>query len=287
METIPVLGFYEPFSSWSHLAAAIGFLLAGLLLIKKGRGSGLRMSSLIIYTFALVYLFSMSGVFHLLPPGTARNVLQRLDHTGIWILIAGTFTPIHVILFRRGWRWIVLGAVWIVAITGLTLEVVFFHEFPQSLILSLFLGLGWTGALTGYKFRASFQGESLKLMVLGGISYSFGGLIDFINWPVLWPGFLGPHEVFHVLVVIGAVLFWRFIYEWADHPVANVIVFRVSVFPHNHCVAESTNDNIKVEASSLDDLKDKIKKAVRHKYHESILPEIHLTYFQEEKLYLR
>ena len=142
MENIPILGFRDPVSSWTHLLAAAAALLGSIYLIKKGRGSNVRVFSLVVYSLSLVFLFAMSGVYHLLDQGLARDVLQRLDHAGIWVLIAGTFAPTHVILFRGPWRWLILMIVWVIAITGLVLEVVYFKTFPEWLATTLFLGLG-------------------------------------------------------------------------------------------------------------------------------------------------
>jgi channel protein (hemolysin III family) len=125
----PIIGFADPVSSWSHLLAAGVSLIGTGVLWAKGRGNVARVASLTVFSFALVFLFSMSGVFHLLPRGTvARDVLQRLDHAGIWTLIAATFAPIHIILFRGHRRWLVLLIVWAAAITGLVLEIVFFED---------------------------------------------------------------------------------------------------------------------------------------------------------------
>ncbi len=283
MEITPWLGFHEPFSSLSHLLGALVALVSCFYLIHKGRGNGARITSLVIFSFSVVFLYSMSGVYHLLPrDGAAREVLQRLDHAGIWVLIAGTFTPIHIILFRKAWRWAILLFVWVIAITGLVLEVVFFTDFPEWLILSLFLGLGWMGALTGYKFRSSFHGESLLFFILVGGSYFVGAVIDFIQLPIILPGVIAAHELFHVFVILGTFCHWCFIYQWADHPVANVIVFRIRVFPNNKFFAEAVDDHMQMTSDSLDHLKALIKKNVSDKYHESIVPEIRLVYFNEE-----
>jgi len=280
-----IFGFNDPVSSWSHLLAAFIFLFISIPLFQKAKGSPARIISLAIYSFSLVFLFSMSGVYHMLSYGSlAREVLQRLDHAGIWVLIAGTFTPIHVILFRGPWRWLILLIVWAIAITGLTLQVIFFKSFPEWLVLTLFLGLGWIGALTGYKFRKSFRGESLKLLASGGVFYSIGAVFDFLKWPILIPLVVGGHEVFHFLVVAGAISHWKFIYNWADHPVANTIIFHVKIFPNGSCFADAYAEHLKTEASNLDLVKEKIKILVREKYHESIQPKIHLKYFNEEFL---
>lgn len=284
MDYYSIPGFTDPFASWTHLLAALGFLIGSVILYRKGRGNPVRVTALCVYSFSLVFLFSMSGVFHLLDHGSGRDVLQRLDHAGIWILIAGTFTPIHVILFRGIWRGLILSLIWTIAITGMVLEVVFFKSFPESLILSLFLGLGWFGALTGYHFRRTFHGESLQFLLAGGICYSVGALIDFVRWPVPWHGIIGPHDIFHILVVAGAYFHWRFIFDWADHPVANTLQIHVRVFPNNLYIGESIGDQIRVEATSAEALKAELKRVIKEKYHESIIPNVHLRYSQEETI---
>src|SRR4051794_13448772 len=102
--TIPELqhfpGFYEPFSALSHLLGAFVFLILGCLLLLRGRGQRSRLIFLGIYAVAIVFLLSMSGVYHMLVRGgTPHRVLERLDHSAIFVLIAGTFTPIHGLLF--------------------------------------------------------------------------------------------------------------------------------------------------------------------------------------------
>ena len=100
----PIPGFSEPFSSLSHLLAAGMFAALGLYLLYRNGGNRGRILGLSVFVFSCVFLLSMSGVFHLLQPGGAgRDVLQRLDHAAIFVLIAGTFTPLHMMLFQ-GWR---------------------------------------------------------------------------------------------------------------------------------------------------------------------------------------
>ena len=87
---------------------------------------------MVVFAFSCVLLLSISGVYHLLSPGgSGRYVLHRLDHAAIFILIAGSFTPVHAILFRGPWRWGMLAGVWTMAITGLTLKTVYFTSIPE------------------------------------------------------------------------------------------------------------------------------------------------------------
>lgn len=282
---IPIPGFSEPFASLSHLLAAGLALVGVVLLMRKAHGNPGRISSIIIYTVGLVFLFSMSGVYHLLDPhGFARLVLRRLDHAGIWVLIAGTFTPIHIILFRNHWRWAILLIVWAIAITSLVLESVFFDSFPEWLSLTLYLGLGWIGAVSGFQFHRRYQDKSLNYLIMGGVFYSIGAIIDFLKAPVLWAGVIGPHEVFHIFVILGALTHWRFIYHWAHYPLQEVIYFHVQVFPNNKYIAKALREPIRIESDSLDILKKTVTQEVRKRYHKDHRPLIHLRYFNEEFL---
>src|SRR4051794_4002693 len=110
---LPLPGFTEPASSLSHLFGAGLFTVLGAVLLWRGRGSASRVTFLGVYVFATVFLFSMSGVYHMLPfEGAPRAVLERLDHSAIFVLIAGTFTPAHGLLFRGWQRWLPLVLIW-------------------------------------------------------------------------------------------------------------------------------------------------------------------------------
>src|SRR5262245_46256180 len=117
---IPIPGFTDPFSSISHLLGAACFAFLGAILVLKGRRAARLAGTspaahalpLAIFALAAIILLSMSGTFHMLQHGRARDVLQRLDHAAIFVLIAATFTPIHSILFRGRWRWGMLTLIW-------------------------------------------------------------------------------------------------------------------------------------------------------------------------------
>jgi len=218
----PIPGFFEPFSSLSHLLAAGVFAVLGVLLLRRGWGDWSRVACLGVYAFACVFLFSMSGVYHLLPRGSdGRAVLERLDHSAIFVLIVGTFTAIHGMLFRGAARWLPIVAMWAAAITGITLKAIFFNDVPEWLGLMLYLGLGWAGAVSAAVLYYRHGAHFIRLVFLGAAAYTLGGVLEFLAWPTLWPGVIGPHELFHVAVLAGTGCFWKFAYQLADgnHPV--------------------------------------------------------------------
>ena len=209
---LSIAGFSDPFSSLTHLAAAVVFLILGIVLLQRGRGDRTRVISLCVFTFSCVLLLSLSGVYHLLEPDTpGREVLKRLDHAAIFVLIAGSFTPVHVILFRGGWRWGMLAGIWGAALAGLVLKTVFFSTMPEWLGLLMYLGLGWMGVISALHLARRYGLRFIQPLLWGALAYTAGALIEFLRWPVLLAGIVGPHEIFHLAVLAGISCHWAFI----------------------------------------------------------------------------
>jgi channel protein (hemolysin III family) len=209
---LSIPGFSEPFSSLSHLAGAVIFACLGVSLVRRGQGDGGRVVSLAVFAFSCVLLLSISGVYHLLSPsGVPRYVLHRLDHAAIFILIAGSFTPVHAILFRGAWRWGMLACVWAMAITAITLKTVYFTSMPEWLGLLLYLGLGWFGLVSGIALARRFGFRFILPLVWGALAYTLGALVDFLDWPDPFPAVFGAHELFHLAVLAGIAFHWQFI----------------------------------------------------------------------------
>src|SRR5262245_14208697 len=214
-------GFHDPFSSLTHLLGAGAFLFLGMFLIQRVGGNRARVFFLSVYVFTCVFLLSMSGVYHMLERGgTAREVLARLDHGAIFLLIAGTFTPAHGILFRGWLRWGALLLVWSAAVTGVTLKTVFFEDVAEWLGLALYLALAWMGGVSMVLLARRYGFAFIRPLLLGGLAYTAGGVTDFLGWPVAVPGFVHPHEVFHMAILVGVFLHWRFTWQIAGGEVA-------------------------------------------------------------------
>jgi len=210
MLSIP--GFSDPVSSLTHLAAAVVFASLSFPLVARGRGDALRVIAIVVFAFSCVLLLSLSGVYHLLSPGTAgRSVLLRLDHAAIFVLIAGSFTPVHMILLRERWQRHLLAWIWVAAIAGLTLKTAFFDATPPWLGLLMYLGLGWLGLISTVALARRFGVRFVLPLVWGALAYTIGALADFLGWPAPVPGVVGPHEIFHLAVIAGISFHWAFI----------------------------------------------------------------------------
>jgi channel protein (hemolysin III family) len=230
MLSIPIPGFSDPLSSLSHLAGAFVFAVLGGFLVARGRGDARRVISLVVFAVSCVLLLSLSGVYHLLTPQTAaRGVLLRLDHAAIFVLIAGSFTPVHAILLRERWQRYLLAGIWAAAITGLVLKTVFFTTTPQWLGLLMYLGLGWLGVISTVALARRFGVRFILPLVWGALAYTVGALVDFLGWPVVVAGIIGPHELFHLAVLAGISFHWTFIHSIAAGDGAGVLDAKVAV----------------------------------------------------------
>ncbi|MDZ4821652.1 MAG: hemolysin III family protein [Planctomycetota bacterium] len=210
-------GFYSPFSVISHLLGAIVFAVLGVLLVRRARQSGVEPWSLGVYAGACVLLLAMSSVYHMLDrSSTAGQIMRRLDHSAIFILIAGTFTPVHVILFRGVLRWLPLLLIWTAAIIGITLKCVFFDSLPEWVGLSLYLTMGWLGAITGTLVARRHDFRFVAPLLWGGIAYSVGALMEFNRWPIVIPSVVHAHEMFHLAVLLGLFFQWLFVWQLAS-----------------------------------------------------------------------
>lgn len=207
----PIPGFNDPVSSISHLIATVGFAIATVPLLRGTRGHpGLRIA-LAIYAGSVIFLLAMSGVFHLLPQGTSgRAVLQRLDHAGIFVLIAGTFTAVHGMLFHGWLRYGVIAFAWAVTATAVPLKTIYFTEMPEGLGLTLYLVFPWLGLGSGVLLWRRHGLRYIAPFFWGGIAYTMGAVFDFLGWPRLWSGVLHAHELFHIFVIAGVWFHWRF-----------------------------------------------------------------------------
>ena len=188
-----------------------------LPLLLRGRGNGPRLTSLAVFCLGTVVLLTISGLYHLLDPGNAaRAFVRRLDHVAIFILIASSFTPSLIILFRGKTRSVLLLVVWLYALVAIAFKMAYFHQISPGQGLALYLLMGWIGVYPCILICKRYGFHFMQLVVWGGVAYSIGGLLEVFNWPVMVPGVVQWHEVFHVAVLIGLAFHWAFAFTIAD-----------------------------------------------------------------------
>jgi hemolysin III len=195
----------EPVNGLTHLFAAIVALIGLVILIVLGWGEPGRVLSLAIYGVSLVLLFSASASYHLInasPQATQR--LRKFDHSAIYLLIAGTYTPICFIMFDGFWKWGLLGIVWGLAIAGIGVKL-FFINAPRWLTAGVYVLMGWLGIFAIQEMLASLPVGALVWLLAGGIVFTLGAVVYVTKFLDFIPGKFGFHEVWHIFVILGAL----------------------------------------------------------------------------------
>ncbi len=212
-----ISGFNDPMSSISHLVGLVVYFVLALFMLASAWRSRTRFWFAMVFCFTAVLMLSMSFVFHMFEPGhTARAVMLRLDVAAIFLLIAGTFTPIHGILFKGWKRSGILGLLWLIAVIGITLRTIFFESIPDVVGIGIFLAMGWIGGWSAWLLFHEYGWPVVKPVVAGGVLYSIGAVINALGAPVIIPMVWGPHETFHLFVLAGLGAHWSLIAKLAD-----------------------------------------------------------------------
>ena len=215
IDTVPISGIREPFSSISHVVGACVFGLLAILLIHRGRGDRLRTISLAVMAYVSIQTLIISSIYHSLWPGPYREFMLRMDVAGIFFVIAGCITPVHVILFSGPERWAPVAVAWIAAIGGAILRITYFDRLPSMAGIAIFLVFGWGGAVTAVVLWRRDGWKFIRIAVMGGLSYTAGAILLLLHRPMLINGVVGPHELWHLAVLAGLGMHWRFVFQFA------------------------------------------------------------------------
>jgi hemolysin III len=187
---------------WLHLSAVPLTLAAGVLLVGLSPPGTPRAGSVVFAACALI-LFSVSAALHRgkWSPSVGR-VMTRLDHACIFLLIAGTYTPVGLLLLDGSDRVILLAVVWGGAGLGITFRLMW-TQAPRALSTSVYLALGSVAIFFAGDLARHASTAAMTLLVLGGVLYAFGALVHGLRRPNPIPEWFGFHEVFHTLTVVA------------------------------------------------------------------------------------
>ncbi len=195
----------DPVSGLTHLAAAVLSALGLGLMLWLGRDSLPKMLALLVYGVSLVLLFAASAAYHLVKAGPeVTQRLRKLDHSAIYLLIAGTYTPICLHFFSGFWRWGMLAVIWSLAVVGVVVKL-FVIRAPRWLTAGVYLVMGWLSVMAIQEIIAKMPAPALVWLALGGLFYTVGAVIYIRKWPDFAPGVFGFHEVWHIFVILGAL----------------------------------------------------------------------------------
>ena len=205
----------EWFNTVSHLFALCFTLAGAALLVSQAsvQRDPWKIVGLSVYGLSLVTLFGSSTLHHGIDRGPRLNeALRTMDYASVFFLIAGTVTPLVLVLFRNTYGWTIFGTVWLIATVGIVLRSLH-RRLPKYVTNTLYIALGWVTVLL-VAANGALPVGALVLMAAGGLVYSAGFVIFVLERPNPRPGVFGFHETWHLLVVLAALLHYLLMYRY-------------------------------------------------------------------------
>ena len=195
----------DPISGLSHLAAALAAVVGLGWLLYLGRDNAAKEAALLVYGISLVAMFSASATYHLVKAGPEILLrLRKLDHSAIFLLIAGTYTPICLYFFSGFFQWGLPAIVWTMAITGVSIKM-FIIKAPRWTTAGIYLIMGWLCIMAVGQMVTSMPAAAITWLIAGGLFYSVGAVVYITKKPDFYPEFFGFHELWHIFVILGAL----------------------------------------------------------------------------------
>jgi hemolysin III len=198
----------EPINGLTHLAGAILSFVGLLAMVIKAAmttSSSLVITAVIIFGVSMILLYSASATYHMvLAKDKVIAFLRRLDHSMIFILIAGTYTPFCFISLNGQTGWILFSIIASVAICGVVFKMVWFNC-PRWISTALYIAMGWMIVFVSSPLTGSLNPYGLFLLFLGGIFYTIGGIIYGAKPKFLQLKYMGFHEIFHIFILLGSL----------------------------------------------------------------------------------
>ena len=189
---------------WSHVLAFTVVAVLGIIMLVVAGASPSERVWLGVYVAGTLTMFGVSASYHTLPWGPhGRSIMRRLDHSAIFLAIAGAYTPIMAVALTGWQKVVVLSAAWGGAVVGMTLEWVPL-KVPRPLFTAIYVIVGWSAALAFPQLDRHLGGLGFGLVLGGGLLYTLGAVVYALKRPDPWPRVFGFHEIFHLFTLAGA-----------------------------------------------------------------------------------
>lgn len=201
---------WDPVSGFTHLAGMFLSIAALSILVCMAalHATIWHTVSFAVYGASMILLYAASSFYHLFPVGDkAKKILQNIDHMMIYLLIAGTYTPLCLVPLRGWVGWTLFGIIWACAIAGMIAQGM--CRAPRWFSTMLYLIMGWMVAAAFFPLLQAMSARGLMWLVLGGLFYSAGAIVYAAKWPFPSARWFGFHEIFHLFVMAGSYChFW-------------------------------------------------------------------------------
>ncbi|MEH7124299.1 MULTISPECIES: PAQR family membrane homeostasis protein TrhA [unclassified Bacillus (in: firmicutes)] len=205
----------EPINGLTHLAGAILSFVGLLAMVIKASittASPIAITSVIIFGISMILLYSASATYHMVvAKDKVIAFLRRLDHSMIFVLIAGSYTPFCLISLKGATGWLIFSIVSVIAVVGVLFKMIWFNC-PRWLSTVLYVAVGWIIIFAFSPLSESLSSSGTLLLIAGGILYTIGGLIYALKPKFLEFDYFGFHEIFHIFIMLGSMAHFLCVY---------------------------------------------------------------------------
>jgi hemolysin III len=205
----------EPINGFTHLAGAILSFVGLLALVIKASAtthSTLTLFAVIIFGISMILLYSASATYHMvMAKDKVIAFLRRLDHSMIFILIAGTYTPYCLISLKGVTGWVLFSIIMVITVCGILFKMIWFNC-PRWLSTAIYLAMGWMIMFVISPLFSSINAFGVYLLMLGGLFYTIGGVIYGAKPKFLKTKYMGFHEIFHMFILFGTLSHFLSVY---------------------------------------------------------------------------
>ena len=204
----------NPVRGLLNAGAAVASVVGAGFLWARSTGDLTHLTAILIFALSLVALYTVSSLYHSVPwQSVWKQRMQRLDHSMIYVLVAGTYTPLAYVVLEGWLRPVALCTVWGIALVGI-LQKVFVPQLSHAFSITMQTTQGWLALLLLAPLSERLPEQALLLGALGGAAYTVGMLLFVLRRPRLWPRVFSHHEVFHLFVVTGSSLHYAMTFAY-------------------------------------------------------------------------
>jgi len=206
----------DPISALTHLIGAVLSCVAVVALVIRAIeiGTPLHILSFAIFGLSLIGLYTASTVYHTIDkPEAMANIYRRIDHMMIFVLIAGTYTPICLISLNGQTGYTLFAIIWAVAISGIIMKALWINA-PRWLTAGLYILMGWLVILAIQPIITALPAQGFRWLFAGGVTYTIGGIIYALKWPLKNNRWFGFHELFHIFVLGGSACHFILVFTY-------------------------------------------------------------------------
>ncbi len=201
-----MLRIKEPVNALTHFATFIASIVGLVFLIMLSKNNVSKLITMTIYGVSIILLYGASSLYHWVTAAPQKvQILRKLDHVAIYLLIAGSYTPVFYYGLTGAWKWAMLAAVWALALVGALLKICTM-QVPRYVSTAFYVTLGWIALVPFLQLFKNLPAGAVYLMVVGGAAYTIGALIYATRCFNFLPNRFGFHEIFHLFVMAGSII---------------------------------------------------------------------------------